>query len=122
LLNTFKQLFSAILTRINAQQSVSITTPSPRWYPLLGAFGGFLFIILFVSVAGRDAGADITMPHEEWISAELNPATTTNRVRTASLYRGDNAISALVRLGFKLNTSHAIIHAANAAYQLKTVK
>ena len=89
---------------------------------MLGAFGGFLFIILFVGIAGRDAAADITMPHEEWISAELSSTANANQTRTASLHRGDNAISALVRLGFKLNTSHAIIHAANAAYKLKNIR
>jgi len=95
-----------------------------RWYPLLGALAGFLFILLFIGGAGQDARARMSIPHDEWLQAELHPATLTpvSRIRSERLRSGDHAVAALQRLGFGNVESHRMVLAANGDYQLKNVR
>jgi len=98
--------------------------PSARWYPLLGALGGFLFILLFIGGAGQDARARMNVPHEEWLQADLHPATPAPAVhiRRERLRSGDHAVAALQRLGFSKAESHRMVQTANAIYHLKNVR
>ncbi len=101
-----------------------LSRPSARWYPLLGALSGFLFILLFIGGAGQDARARMSIPHEEWLQADLNPATIApdSRLRSERLRSGDHAVAALQRLGFGNVESHRMVQAANAIYHLKNVR
>jgi len=96
--------------------------PRPGWFPLFGALFGFAFIMLLLGSAGDDVNAR-SQPHEEWITPELNlTADGAFQVRQTSLQSGDNAIAALVRLGFSRKTGHQIIIAANSTYKLKNIR
>jgi len=102
-----------------------LSRPSARWYPLLGALGGFMVIMLFIGAAGQDARARMSIPHEEWLQVDLNPAATiapASRLRSERLHSGDHAVAALQRLGFSNVESHRMVQAANAIYHLKNVR
>ena len=97
--------------------------PSPGWFPLAGAGIGFAAIMLFVSTGGQDVDANVSIPQEEWVSPTLLPeAEELINSTTTTLKSGDNAISALVRLGFDHSTSHFLISIANATYKLKNIR
>jgi len=125
--NSFKKDFS---DKVSAGQNdvkkhtlPKISLPSPRWYPLLGALAGFVLILLFIGGAGQNARARMSIPHEEWLKAELHPATTpATQTRREKLRPGDHAVAVLERLGFSINDSHRMIAAANASYQLKNIR
>jgi len=123
----FSGRLSELLARFNMKTKLKnipgLPLPSPRWYPLLGAMAGFLFILLFIGGAGQNARARMSIPHDEWLNAELHPAvTTTRRIRRATLRNGDHAVAALQRLGFSINDAHRMITAANASYHLKNIR
>lgn len=97
--------------------------PSPGWFPLLGAMLGFIFILLLISTGGDNVDANSAVPHEEWLPPALNMASETPaHTRSTKLRAGDNAISALGRLGFGVSASHNIIHAAKKTYRLKNIR
>jgi len=130
--NAFKKDFSDKVTdapnhannHVNKNKLLQLPFFSLRWYPLLGALAGFLFILLFIGGAGQDARARMSIPHEEWLQAELHPATLTpvSRIRSERLRSGDHAVAALQRLGFGNVESHRMVLAANGDYQLKNVR
>ena len=96
---------------------------SSRWFPLLGAALGFVFIMLFIASGGRDVDANATVPHEEWLPAALVPAADEPLLHelTTKVERGDNTLAALARLNFDAATSYQIIHAAKQTYALKEI-
>lgn len=97
--------------------------PSPGWFPLIGAGIGFATIMLFISTGSQDVDANVSIPQEEWVSPKLLPeAEEQTRSTSTTLKSGDNAIAALVRLGFDHSTSHFLISKANAAYKLKNIR
>ncbi len=97
--------------------------PSHRWYPLLGAMAGFLFILLFIGGAGQDARARMSIPHDEWVNADLRTdANPVSSLRLVTLRSGDHAVAALQRLGFSNSDARRMITAANASYQLKNIR
>jgi len=126
--NAFKKDFSDKATNglddVKKNKLPKLPLSSLRWYPLLGALAGFLFILLFIGAAGQDARARMGMPHEEWLQADLRPATITpaTTTRTERLRSGDHAVAALQRLGFGNVESHRLVQAANAIYHLKNVR
>jgi len=98
------------------------TLPRPGWFPVIGALFGFAFIMLLIGTAGDDVDAR-SKPHEEWITPELSLSVDgASQTRQTSLQSGDNAIAALMRLGFDRRTGHQIIIAANSTYKLKNIR
>ena len=97
--------------------------PAPGWFPLIGTAIGFVAIMLFVSGGGRDVDASVSLPQEEWISPQMDQkAGEATRTTSTKVKAGDNAISALVNLGFDHSTSHALISKANATYKLRNIR
>jgi murein DD-endopeptidase MepM/ murein hydrolase activator NlpD len=97
--------------------------PSPDWFPLLGAALGFIFILVLISTGGDEVDANSVVPYEEWLPPALNQTTENPaRIQTTKLKSGDNAISALGRLGFDASESHNIINAAKKSYGLKNIR
>jgi len=97
--------------------------PAPGWFPLIGTAIGFVAIMLFVSSGGRDVDANVSLPQEEWISPQMDQkAGEATRTTSTKVKAGDNAISALVNLGFDHSTSHALISKANATYKLRNIR
>jgi len=109
---------------VKKNKAARLSFPSARWYPLLGALAGFMLILLFIGGAGQDARARMSIPHEEWLQADLHPSAITpaSRIRSERLHSGDNAVAVLQRLGFGNVESHRMVLAANASYQLKSVR
>jgi len=109
---------------VKKNKAPRLSFPSVRWYPLLGALGGFMLILLFIGGAGQDALARMSIPHEEWLQADLHPSAITpaSRIRSERLHSGDHAVAVLKRLGFGNVESHRMVLAANASYQLKNVR
>lgn len=105
----------------NRRQRPSIF--SPRWFPLLGAALGFVFILIMVSSGGKSVDANATVPHEEWLLPELGPVIEepVSSEKNTAVKPGDNAIAALARLDFDTSTSHQIVHAAKKTYALKNI-
>ncbi|GAV20370.1 murein DD-endopeptidase MepM [Mariprofundus micogutta] len=96
--------------------------PRPGIFPVVGALVGFAFIMLFISSGGEDVNAR-SQPHEEWLTPELTLAADGSSQKSqTTLQPGDNAVSALMRLGFDRSTSHNIITAANSSYKLKNIR
>jgi len=125
--NTFKHDFSETLSdginRLKKRKLPKLLPPSPRWYPVFGALAGFLFILLFIGGAGQNARARMTVPHEEWLNAEIHPAiASTFRIHREQLRAGDHAVAALERLGFSKSESHRMVATANSTYQLKNIR
>lgn len=125
--NAFKKDFSdnenTDTDNMKQKKPALLFRPSTRWYPLLGALVGFLFILLFIGGAGQDARARMSVPHDEWLSADLHPETTTaSRIHRERLRPGDHAVAAMQRLGFGNVESHRMVLAANSSYQLKNVR
>jgi len=105
------------------KKSALLSGPSMRWYPLLGALVGFLFILLFIGGAGQNARARMSIPHHEWLSADLHPeATPASHVRRQRVRPGDHAVAAMQRLGFGNVESNRMVLAANSRYQLKSIR
>ena len=97
--------------------------PSPGWFPLIGAGVGFAVIMLFVSSGGQEVDANVSLPQEEWITPTLLPeAGSITQTTSTRIKAGDNAIEALVRLGFDRSTSHYLINKANATYKLRNIR
>ncbi len=101
--------------------------PSPGWFPLIGAAGGFAFILILVSIAGHpvDAKVDETLSliQEEWLKPGFpdHPAAAPKMINTR-LKEGDSSISALERLGFDAPTAHRMIRKAKPVYSLARVQ
>ncbi len=96
--------------------------PRPGLFPVFGALIGFACIMLFISTGSDDVSAR-SQPHEEWITPELSLAADgSSQTTQTTLQSGDNAISALMRLGFDRKTSHNIISAANSSYKLRNIR
>ncbi|ATX82122.1 Murein DD-endopeptidase MepM and murein hydrolase activator NlpD, containing LysM domain [Mariprofundus ferrinatatus] len=96
--------------------------PAPGWFPLIGTAIGFAAIMLFVVGGGRNVDASVSIPQEEWITPQLDQNEHLNRTTTTTVVSGDNAISALERLGFDYATSHAMISTANGIYKLRNIR
>lgn len=95
--------------------------PSPGWFPLIGTGIGFAAIMLFIGSAGRDVDASVSLPQEEWLSPQMLEEKV-ERIQTTTVKSGDNAISALQRLGFDYSTSHSLITTANDTYKLRNIR
>ena len=110
------------LPKTKGIKTTQLRLPSPRWYPLLGALAGFFFILLFIGGAGQDARARMSIEHIEWLPADLNPVSIDRpQEQLVRVQAGDNAVSALARLGFGRTTAHQIVQAANSIYKLKNI-
>jgi murein DD-endopeptidase MepM/ murein hydrolase activator NlpD len=104
-------------------QSPQHAARSRRWHTMLGTAAGIIFILLFIAGAGDDARARISVAHDEWLPADLHPAQVpASRMRSERLRPGDHAVAALQRLGFSRSESHRMVQAANASYQLKSIR
>ncbi len=79
-----------------------------------------LIIWMVVTNISHDADAKVTL-HEEWLAAETDTATPSSQ-QSITLKTGDNAVRALMHLGFDRANCHAIVQAAKKTYQLKNIR
>jgi len=96
--------------------------PPPGWFPLIGALVGFMLMLLLISSGGNEVDAHASIPHEEWLTPALTgPEKQHVFVQKTTVKEGDNAVSAIARLGFGLTASNHMVAAANSVYDLKNI-
>ncbi|MDX8407027.1 MAG: peptidoglycan DD-metalloendopeptidase family protein [Mariprofundaceae bacterium] len=122
-----KRVRSLRQRRKRSRTAFSFRLPSPGWFPLIGAAGGFALILILVSLAGRavDAKVDETasLIQEEWLAPDISKQTArAPKILSTRLKAGDSSISALERLGFDSASAHRMVRQARPAYSLSRVQ
>ncbi|HXH71459.1 MAG TPA: peptidoglycan DD-metalloendopeptidase family protein [Mariprofundaceae bacterium] len=70
----------------------------------------------------QEVAAKASMPHEEWLSADLTTETSESTVQKEQLKAGDTAVGIFERFGYSASETADIIDAARKAYPLHNVR